>query len=461
MMNSPIFCNRTLNLKKIKMIGLDMDHTLVRYHTENFEKLVFEFSIDNLITRLAYPELIKTLSFSFQDAIRGLVIDSQNGNILKLSRFGLIKKCHHGTHLMDHKEQTKFYRSTYVDLNNENYMAVDTAFSIAFCVLYGQLIDLKDKHPDLFPNYHQIAIDTIDAVDYIHGKTDMKNYILKHHQDYIKICPEIVEGIERFMHYGKQFFILTNSDYYYTKKLLNITLEPFLKKGQKITDIFPYIITLANKPRFFYDNPRFLSVNPDTGLMSNLTDKVVPGIYQGGNAKKLTRDLNLQDDEILYIGDHIYGDIVRLKKDCNWRTALVVDELGDEIKHQEAAHPLEIEIIELMKIKEHLENEYAWKITRELAPQNEDSTQDELLQIQNKLQEIDKKLSHLIIEQDKFFNKKWGKIFRAGAEETFFAYQAERYACIYMEKLQDLLNSPPISYFRAYRRTLGHDIKMN
>jgi len=195
MVNDPIFCNRTLNLKKIKMIGLDMDHTLVRYHTEHFEKLVFEFSIDNLITRLAYPALIKTLQFSFHDAIRGLVIDSQNGNILKLSRFGLIKKCYHGIHLMDHKEQTKFYRSTYVDLNNENYMAVDTAFSIAFCVLYGQLVALKDQHPEQFPSYHQIALDTIDAVDYIHAKTDMKHYILEHHQDYIKICPEIVAGI--------------------------------------------------------------------------------------------------------------------------------------------------------------------------------------------------------------------------------------------------------------------------
>jgi hypothetical protein len=34
-----VYVNRTLNLKKIRYIGLDMDHTLVRYNSENFEKL--------------------------------------------------------------------------------------------------------------------------------------------------------------------------------------------------------------------------------------------------------------------------------------------------------------------------------------------------------------------------------------------------------------------------------------
>ncbi len=457
-MKFPIYCNRTLNLKKIKWIGLDMDHTLVRYHTEKFESLVYQFAIKELLSDKNYPEHIKQCEFHFEDAIRGLVIDSQNGNILKLSRYGLIKQCRHGTQLKTYKEQTEFYRSTYIDLNDHNYMAIDTAFSIAFCVLYSQLVDLKDKEPRLFPSYRQIALDTIDAVDKVHGKGEMKEYILKHHDEYIKISPETVAGLQRFIQYGKKFFILTNSDYYYTKKLLAITIEPFLPPNQTIHDIFPYIITLANKPRFFYDNLRFLKVNEENGSMSNIYGSIEPGIYQAGNAKQLTQDLNLSGDEILYIGDHIYGDIVRLKKDCNWRTALVVDELTDEIKRQNAAQPVENQIIELMKDKQELEMQYAWDLMQlpETTQQRPKNTNIENLQAQ--IFEIDKKLTLLIREQDNFFNQKWGKIFRAGAEETFFAFQAERYACIYMEKLSDLLDLPPVSYFRAYRRMLSHDI---
>lgn len=439
------------------MIGLDMDHTLVRYHTKKFESLVFDFAIKELIQYKQYPDIIKKCQFNFEDAIRGLIIDSQNGNILKLSRYGLIKQCRHGTQLLSHQEQKAFYRSTYVDLNDHNYLAVDTAFSIALCVLFGELVDLKDAHPNLLPSYRQIAIDTIDAVDKAHARGEMKDFILKHHQEYIKICPETVAGIQRFIQYGKQFFILTNSDYYYTKSLLKITIEPFLAPNQSIHDIFPYIITLANKPRFFYDNLRFLKVENDTGLMSNIHGSISPGVYQGGNAKQLTQDLNLNGDEILYIGDHIYGDIVRLKKDCNWRTALVVEELTDEIKRQKAAQPIEDKLIDLMKIKQKLEIDFAWSLTQTPVESPTRPHSEKIEKIQTELFELDKKITLLIKEQDEYFNKKWGKIFRAGAEETFFAFQADRYACIYMEKLLDLLKLPPVSYFRAYRRMLSHD----
>ena len=37
-----VYVNRVLNMKKIKAVGFDMDHTLVEYHTENFEELVHQ-----------------------------------------------------------------------------------------------------------------------------------------------------------------------------------------------------------------------------------------------------------------------------------------------------------------------------------------------------------------------------------------------------------------------------------
>ena len=52
-MHKTVFVNRLLNLKKIKCIGLDMDHTLIRYNTKNFEQLVFKLVIDELIINLS------------------------------------------------------------------------------------------------------------------------------------------------------------------------------------------------------------------------------------------------------------------------------------------------------------------------------------------------------------------------------------------------------------------------
>jgi len=455
-MSTNVFVNRTLNMKKIKYIGLDMDHTLIRYHSERFETLVYQFVIDYLITHKHYPTTIRNLTFKFDNAIRGSVVDSKNGNILKLSRYGAIRQSYHGTQPILFNEQKQIYRSIYVDLNDPNYIAIDTSFSIAFCVLFGQLIDFKDKHPTLLPSYETIAFDILYSVDKVHADGELKRYIGEHLEDYVIREPHVVDGLKHFKEYGKQVFILTNSEYPYTKLMLDYAINPFLPTGETWQTLFEYVITLSNKPRFFYDNLKFLAVNADDGCMTNLNGAIVPGIYQGGNAKKFTLDLSLNGDEILYIGDHIYGDILRLKKDCNWRTALVVEELGAEIAAQEKSLPIERSIATAMDVKTRLEQQHiAIQTQRKLEQTNE--YDDKLQQLHTQIIEVDTKIAALLKEQHAFFNPTWGRVFRAGAEESYFAYQVERYACIYMEKLADLLEQSPLTYFRAPRRRLAHD----
>lgn len=41
--------------------------------------------------------------------------------------------------------------------------------------------------------------------------------------------------------------------------------------------------------------------------------------------------LRVQGKDILYIGDHIFGDILKSKKRQGWRTCLVVPELSREL----------------------------------------------------------------------------------------------------------------------------------
>lgn len=455
-MSQSVFVNRILNMKKIKYVGLDMDHTLIRYKTEHFEALVYQLVVNQLISQKQYPTAIKKFVFKFKDAIRGLVVDSKNGNILKLSRYGAIRQSYHGTKLIDFTEQKQFYRSIYVDLGDPNYMAIDTSFSIAFCVLYAQLVDYKDENPHQLPSYSMIAADVLSAVDTVHANGSLKKQISNNLAHYVLQEKEVVDGLKRYAAFGKHLFILTNSDYHYTHLLLDYAITPFLNDGETWHDLFEYVITLANKPRFFYDNLKFLQINPADGTMTNTMGSIKPGIYQGGNAKKFTDDLQLNGDEILYIGDHIYGDILRLKKDCNWRTALVVEELGEEICAQNKSQSIEQEIASQMAIKKLLDQEYIQLRTQSI---DEKTTQYEetLHALQQKIAALDITISDLLHEQQAFFNPKWDRVFRAGAEESYFAYQVDRFACIYMEKIADLLNLSPLSYFRANRRLLPHD----
>lgn len=458
-MTDTVFVNRILNMRKIKYIGLDMDHTLIRYKIKNFEELVYQFMIDELINNKKYPELLRSLKFNFDEVVRGLVIDSKNGNILKVSRHGAIRQSSHGTHQIDFNEQKKFYRSTYVDLNDPNYMVIDTSFSISMCLLYSQLVDLRDENPQLFPTYAVLANDVLSVVDKVHAEGKLKKQVGQNLDHYVIKDQAVVDGLKRFIHYGKKIFIATNSDYHYTRILLDFAINPFLKDGETWQDLFEYVITLTDKPRFFYDKIRFLRIDPATGSMTNPIGVITPGIYQGGNATKFADDLKLRGDEILYVGDHIYGDILRLKKHCNWRTALVVEELGSEIAGQKKILPIEKEIMDAMLMKQELEEENTELYMQDIDAKKE-QYDNELEELQAKIASLDQKITLLLQKQHSFFNHKWDRIFRVGAEESYFAYQVERYACIYMEKLADLLAHSPFTYFRARRRLLPHDVEL-
>ncbi|WP_408607009.1 HAD-IG family 5'-nucleotidase [Legionella spiritensis] len=443
-------------MKKIKYIGLDMDHTLIRYDTPKFETLVYSLVIDRLIENNNYPEAIRQFQFNFNDAIRGLVIDSKNGNLLKLSRYAAIRQSYHGTRRIGFAEQQTFYRSIYVDLGDPNYMVIDTSFSIAFAVLYGQLIDFKDEYPDLLPGYHEIALDVLKYVDVVHADGSLKKIISANLDEYVLRDKKVVDGLKWYVQHGKKLFILTNSDYSYSRLMLDYAINPFLDKSEQWDSLFEFVITLANKPRFFYDNLKFLRINPSDGTMTNFHGPIAPGVYQGGCAKKFTYDLNISGDEILYIGDHIYGDILRLKKDCNWRTALVVEELGEEIASQIKARQTELKIVEAMDIKKHLEQQHVDLCTKRI-DEHTGQYDEAIHDLHDKLTAIDTDITRLLQEEHQFYNPRWDRVFRAGAEESYFAYQVNRYACIYMEKLSDLLEHSPLTYFRANRRLLAHD----
>ena len=65
-----VYVNRTLNLKRIKAIGFDLDYTLARYQTQKFEELVYHHTIERLITAENFPATIRALKFTFNQGTK-------------------------------------------------------------------------------------------------------------------------------------------------------------------------------------------------------------------------------------------------------------------------------------------------------------------------------------------------------------------------------------------------------
>ena len=452
-----IFVNRTLNMKKIKAIGFDMDYTIVRYKTEAFEKFTHQETLKKLVSEKNYPKEILNLVFDFHRVIQGLVIDKKKGNFLKVSRFGKVKSSYHGLTPIDFKEQQKMYGDGVIDLSDKHIQSLDTNFSVSNGVLYSQLVELKKINSDAYPDFETLALEIKEALDLCHSDGTLKNYVRSHLEEFIIQDPEVVALFERYKRYGKKLLVITNSDYNYTKLLLDYTINPFLKEHKTWAELFEVTITSSSKPRFFTIQSPFLSINPENGSMTNAEGPITKGIYQGGFAGKLQRDLGFEGDEILYLGDHIYGDVVSIKKTFNWRTALVVEPLTEEIEAIKKCAPMQIEIDKLMFIKESLElkiNDLDIK-KNEL---HENISKDELNQLFIEIDKINSTISDLLEQHKKYFNPYWGEMMRAGLEESRFADQVEKYACIYMTKVSDLISYSPRTYFRPFRRILPHEL---
>lgn len=448
----PIFVNRILNLRKIRAIGLDMDHTLVRYHSENFEELTHFVIANKLISQFHYPEKIRNLKFQWNLVIRGLAIDRPRGNLLKMSRHGKVKQASHGTKLLSYPEVKNIYEGLVIDLNDPQYEALDTSFSVAQVGLLAQIIDLAGQFPNEFPSFDQMALDVKSALDEAHRDGSLKDKVRLDVGHYIIQDAKVVEALEKLKIHKKKLIVITNSDFNYTKLLLDFAINPFLKQHQSWNELFDLVVTAANKPRFFTDNLKFLEVDAQNGLMKNLEGKLEFGkIYQGGSSSVLQKDLELEGEDILYLGDHIYGDILALKKSCNWRTALVVEEIEHETLATERALHILHQIDELMEKKEHVEDRIDMAIEKN----------DQLLRekLNHEIEQIDKRVQEQLAQYRTFFNPYWGEIMRAGQEESRLMGQVEKYACIYMAKVSDFLDYSPRKYFRPKRSPLPHEMK--
>jgi hypothetical protein len=251
-------------------------------------------------------------------------------------------------------------------------------------------------------------------------------------------------------------WVITNSDYEYTKLLLDYAINPYLKEHKHWSELFDLVVTLASKPRFFTDKLPFLKIDPDTGLMSNTEGPYSTGLFQGGNANTLTRELDLDGEEILYLGDHIYGDILALKKSCGWRTALVVEELEQEVESYQNSSKILQTIDTMMQQKREVETSLDELYAREF--EHKQKVEKKEIQAEfAKIKEIDASLSKAIKEHQAHFNKSWGEVMRAGQEESRFAGQVEKYACIYMSKIADFAGYSPRAYFRPKKRSLAHE----
>ena len=136
-----LFCNRTLNLRRIRAVGYDMDYTLIHYHVAEWEGRAYHH-VQRRLAERGWP--VDDLRFDPDLVTPGLIVDTELGNVVKANRFGYVKKAFHGTTPLSYEEQRRAYARTLIDLLEPRWKFLNTLFSISEAGLYLQLVDLLD-----------------------------------------------------------------------------------------------------------------------------------------------------------------------------------------------------------------------------------------------------------------------------------------------------------------------------
>ena len=109
--------------------------------------------------------------------------------------------------------------------------------------------------------------------------------------------------------------------------------DPLMADGQTWRDLFDIVIVSAAKPHFFsLPSPAYCIEDEDEYLLRPHVGPFEMGCaYVGGNAMAVESTLGVAGGELLYVGDHLFGDVHVSKATLRWRTALILREIEAEI----------------------------------------------------------------------------------------------------------------------------------
>jgi len=242
---------------------------------------------------------------------------------------------------------------------------------------------------------------------------------------------------------------------------------------------FDIVIVGGAKPAFFNELRPFQQIDPSTNLPipnAEIRHLSRDKIYQGGNVVAFEQMTGISGERVLYIGDHIYGDILRLRKQHMWRTAMVLQELEQEIsvnnrleaqvrdldlldrRHRNLESEIDFQSLRLKKIQRLLDDPATVPPLRGKLEEERKVARDAIDSLRDRATLMNTEVDSLDARIDRAFNPHWGSCLREGNENSRFGEQVNDYADLYTSRVSNFGPYSPLRYFRAPRRPMPHEV---
>ena len=470
-----LFVNRNLKMASVDWVGFDMDYTLAIYNQAEMDHLSIRTTLAKLCAR-GYPDVLSELNYRIDFPIRGLLIDKRTGHILKMDKFKVVQKGYHGLSELSDEELRSLYHAKKIRPTTSRYHWIDTLYALSEASLYAGIVAALEERT-IPVDYGQLFTDIRECIDEAHRDGTIVERVVADLPRYVDRDPLLAQTLHKFRSAGKKLFLLTNSQWDFTEKLMTYLLDGAMPEYPSYKHYFDVLVVASQKPRFFQERRPLMRRDGD-----ELKPAVAPlergVIYQGGNLVDFERALGVAGDRILYVGDHIYGDILRSKKESAWRTAMIIQEMEAEVEAHESCIEQHDKSDELRGRRDELEEQLRHyqsrfkEANRKLEEAESGADEGSLRQLEAERLRAKKAVERIRVELrnvnaesrtiardiDGRFHPYWGSLLKEANEKSSFGDQVEEYACVYTSRVSNFLGYSPLQYFRSSRDLMPHEL---
>ncbi|XP_059620842.1 5'-nucleotidase domain-containing protein 1 [Phlebotomus argentipes] len=342
---------KSFSLSDYDYVGFDLDNTVLRYNVREVVEMEYQVLAKYLVQQKGYTaKLLEPLDAAVDFLQKGLILDCERGNVLRISRTGIVLRASHGTRFLSDDEIVAYYgaerRWNLAEQFKEDILAIWNGpvslklrnlldyFDMPVSLLFSRIVDAIDAERGGVQPHYTVWPDILQGLVHIysreHFESGVSEYfnLLRAHPDkfLLKTSPGVIEWL-RELKRTKTTFLLTGSNSDFADFSAGYAL------GKQWRDLFDTVICFARKPAFFFDQSRpFINVSGYQECGPVPADQLRIGkLYTQGNARDLVEILKqkqpVDKPKVLYIGDNLIQDVFAPSTVCGWDAVAVSEEL--------------------------------------------------------------------------------------------------------------------------------------
>jgi len=418
------------------------------------------------LIKRGYPASLKELTYDTRFPIRGLLVDRKYGHILKMDRYKVVHRGYHGLERLPDDVIQGLYHDRRIRPHTARYHWIDTLFALSEVTSYAAVVTALERQGQTV-DYDKLFHDVRASIDEAHADGTVYSVVTSALDEYIDRDPELARTLHKLRSAGKRLFLLTNSPNSYTEQVMTYLLGNAMPEYPTWRHYFEVVICSAKKPRFFQEGQLLMEREGD--VLKPVKGPLERGrAYEGGNLEEFERLLGVSGANVLYVGDHIYGDILRSKKETSWYTAMIIQELDAEVAAHEASAVDLLRMRSLEEQRERLEDELRFyqgrfkELSRGTGSNGADTERIRAKRAVERVRaELRSNLAEYAARAERVsgrFHPYFGSLLKEQNEMSSFGLQVELYADIYMRRVSSLKAYSPQQYFRSPYDLMPHEL---